>query len=315
MVALIVVRAVVFEPEALETVEASTTASGLARWLSAPTSQGVRIEHSLLRPRRLGFLVQRLPSEDVAVAWEPVLRVEKVAGYTLCRYHEGPPGEPWRHRYCTRPAVTRDGYCRPHSRSAKALYEKCAQGVEAACKQAEKMLAEEEYTIYALDYGGERLKIGMTQSWRLLWRIAEQPHAAAAAIASARGPLAARRMERELARRRGAAETGGRLETRLEKAARLLESSTARTLAERLASRLAALGLTGSYKGYTIAPRTGKPSRFQQPWAQLEALQGRTLRLRDYWSGVLLLEDTGTGEELRIPKAMLVHRALLGGVE
>ena len=308
----VVLRAVIFEPEELGAAEAAARGSGLDNWLSPRGGGGeTRVRLRVLRPRRIGFLVQYPPSPEPVAVWEPVLALRRVHAVRLCRYHEGPRGEPMRHRYCTRLAVTRDGYCRPHSRSWKALYEKCAQGVDAACREAERLLpGGEEYTIYALDYGGTRLKIGLTQSWRLLWRLAEQPHVSAAAVETHGSLVEAREREKQLGRSRAATEgAGARLRDRLRQAARMLTGYAPEAAAARLAEMLHRLGMRGSYQAYTILPRRGAAWLSTATPSDEPPGPGR-YRVLDYWGGLLLLEETTTRRSIVVAKHSLLHYML-----
>jgi len=312
----LVVRAVVFEPLEAGEAEAEARGAGLERWLGG-AGGGASVRLRVLRVARVGLLVQRPPEQRVSAAWSPVLHVKKVLGATLCRYHEGPEGRPWEHRYCTRIATTRDGYCSLHSRSGKALYERCAQGVDAACREADRLLGPREYAVYALDYGAQRLKIGLTQAWRLLWRLAEQPHVSAAVVARRRSLVEARGLEKTLGRRRGATEgAGARLRERLRLSVSAAERAGAEARARRLASLLTGLGLRGRYEAYSVEPMLGygwllSAGVVEEPGE----LEGRRLRLLDYWGGLVLLEDEESGERMAAPKHVLLHRLLAGDVE
>ncbi len=312
----LVVRAVVFEPREAGEAEAGAQGAGLERWLGG-TGASVSVRLRVLRVSRLGLLVQRPPEQRVSVAWSPVLHLKRVLGATLCRYHEGPEGRPWEHLYCTRLATTRDGYCSLHARSGKALYERCAQGVDAACREADRLLGPREYVVYALDYGAQRLKIGLTQAWRLLWRLAEQPHVSAAVVATRRSLVEARGLEKSLGRHRGATEgAGARLRERLRLSVSAAERTGAEARARRLAALLAGLGLRGSYEAYSVEPLLGYQWLLSTPGVEdATVLEGRRLRVLDYWGGLVLVEDTGTGERLAVPKHLLLHRVLAGDVE
>ena len=309
---MLAVRAIVFDYEAVGTFHGETRGSGLDSWLG--NSSRVEVELNVLRVRRVGLLVQELPGRSVGVVWEPILLIEELGGL-LCRFHEGPRGEPWRHRYCTNPAVTHDGYCRVHRGSWKALYERCAQGFDPACLEAYRLKPDEEFSVYVLDYGGSRVKVGLTQSWRFLWRIAEQPHVAAARVYTGR-LLDAREREKKLGRMKLATEgAGARLETRLRLATGLLSRLRERweKAAERLAGMLAGLGLEGSFKAYAVMPRSTSwllpVQRIQDPvW-----LLGRQLQLADYWAGLLALRDnTGVAA---LHRRLLHHRLLRGTIK
>ncbi|KSW12204.1 hypothetical protein CF15_05435 [Pyrodictium occultum] len=200
-----VIRAVIFEHERLGSYRAEARGAGLDSWLGG--GRRVEVVLEVLRITRPGLLVQEPPSRSVEPVWEPLLRIMHI-GVTLCRFHEGPRGEPAKHRYCVNPAETRDGYCRLHRGSWKALYERCAQGIDSACIEAQRLNPGEKYSVYVLDYGGARAKVGLTQSWRLLWRIAEQPHVAAAMVYTG-GLLDARETEKKLGRSRLGTEGAG----------------------------------------------------------------------------------------------------------
>jgi len=299
----VVLRAVVFEAEVVG--EAATSSSGLAEWLGGGGRVSVKLRAE--RVSKLGFLVQEPPNPLAVVAWEPRFRVLRAIGQRYCRHHEG-LGE--RVEYCAKPASAKGGYCREHARSWKALYELCSQGVDAACEEAARAAPPEEFAVYALDFGGG-LKVGLTQLWRLLHRVAEQPHVSAALVA--RGPLTEmRRLERALGRRRAATEgMGVKVAERMRLSAEHLERAGARGAAARLASLLAELGLEGEYEAVTLLPRALEPRRFAsaEP-APLSELEGRELKLLDYWSGVLAFEDTRSGELVFARKQDLLHVAL-----
>lgn len=311
---MIVVRAVMTELEEESTSRAESHGSGLDVWLGKGRGGEVSVELHVLRVKRIGLLVQRLPEEHVKTAWEPVLRVEKI-GEPICRFHEGPWGEPEKHRYCTRRALTRDGYCELHKRSWRALYEKCAQGVDSACASVAPLLQGYEFTVYVLDYGGSIVKAGLTQSWRLLWRISEQPHIAAAAIFHGE-LLDARELEKKLgksplATEGAAARINKRIETSVNTLRRLLNNPE--KIATRLASLLQRLGLKGDYSAYTVLPRSRDPSwviRFRV--LQLEELLGKNIRILDYWAGYLLIETSRDKGILH--KSDLQHIALRGAI-
>ncbi|MEM4639359.1 MAG: hypothetical protein QW498_05005 [Thermofilum sp.] len=291
-----VFRAVVFELEE----------SGAARAESNPNLLGevkVRVHLRALRVRKLGVLVQRLPGSLAEPLWEPVFKLRRADAGALCRFHEEAAGG---EAYCEKPASGPGGYCREHAASWKALYERCAQGDDEACAEAGGA-AEGEFAVYALDYGGMRLKVGLTQLHRFLWRAAEQPHVSAAALASG-GLLRMRELEKELGRRLGATEgAGARLDDRLQSSARALTLSPLEA-AKRLANMLAGIGLEGSFEALQVKPRLLNPREFLAEHCPLNSLAGRRLRLLDYWAGILAFEDVDSGERLLLEKWQLLHR-------
>ncbi len=293
----LVLRAVVFEVEELARVEGE--AASLSAWLGGAA---LRVTLHVLRASRVGLLVQRPPSPEVEVVWEPCLTIASAQGRPLCRYHEG---EYEGARYCSAEATEPGGYCRAHAGSPKALYERCAQGDEQACTRASELLEGEEFLVYALDFGGPKPKVGLTQRWRLLHRVAEQPHTAAAVIAQGR-----LREMRLLERKLGTKATEGvglRVERRLESAARALSLGLP-ALASRAAQALSALGLQGDYEAYTVLPGSAEPQAFLAQPTSLHRLLGLSICVKDYWAGRLLLaSERGT---LVVPKYELLHKPL-----
>lgn len=294
---VLVVRAVVFELEGVGEFRGSSSEDLFGE-------RRVWVHLRVGRIAKLGLLVQRPPEQLTEAVWEPTIVIEGI-GAPLCRFHEDSSGEPL---YCPRGAVTRDGYCEEHARSWRALYERCAQGDERACAEVAST-AGEMFAVYALDYGGPRLKVGLTQLRRFAWRVAEQPHAAAALVAT--GPLAEMRdLERELGGRRTATEGAGvRMEERLKCAVDALSRFGFEALAARLASLLAELGLRGEFHAVAVLPRYEPGSYARAHMSGSGSLVGRGLRLADYWAGLLAFESS-SGERLFVGKQKLLHRAL-----
>lgn len=292
-----VARAVVFELGEVGGFEAASSGG-----LFGESRVVVRL--SVQRVVKLGILLQQPLSQIAEVVWEPTVKIERYSGL-LCRFHEEVDEKP---AYCLKPAVTRDGYCREHAGSWKALYERCAQGVDEACSRVAGSVAG-EFAVYALDYGGFKLKVGLTQLWRLAWRIAEQPHVAAVLVAS--GSLAEMRaLERELGRRQAATEGAGvKLGERVRRAVKVLSASRFEALALRLASLLLELGLEGEFHAVTILPRSGLKPFAEAEARGLDGLVGRELQLIDYWAGLMVFEDR-EGERCFVDKRTLLHKAL-----
>lgn len=297
---MLVLRALVFESNDLGS--SSASARGMESWIRK--EREVKAVLHIKRITRVGLLVQELPNPQVRTLWEPVLSVETVKIGKICRYHDD-YGDA---RYCHRPAVTEEGYCSVHKGSWKALYELCAQGVKEACDKAAEQ-ADEEFTVYALDFGGRKLKIGLTQSWRVLYRLAEQPHVSAALLFKG-SLLQARDLERELGRRKSATEGAGvGLSERLKSACALLSSNEPHSIASRLAAALAELGLEGFFDAFTILPRFFEPELFPKFTSiELQELLGRKLKLCDYWAGLLVLRDQDSDELLVLNKNEVFHK-------
>jgi hypothetical protein len=271
--------------------EASASSVGLGEWLGR--EGGVSVKLCVERVDRLGLLVQKPPEIYATVVWEPRIRINSVGEQRYCRYHED-FGE--KVEYCPKPASARGGYCR--------------EGVDSACEEAARSTSQEDFAVYALDYGGG-LKVGLTQLWRLPYRVAEQPHVSAALVA--KGPLAEMRsLEKALGKRRAATEgMGVRVVERMRLSSNFLERAGAQEAAARLASLLAELGLEGEYEAITLLPRRLEPRRFAsvEP-TPIQSLEGRELKLLDYWAGVLAFEDAHSGELLFARKHDILHAAL-----
>ncbi|RUM46674.1 MAG: hypothetical protein DSY37_04815 [Hyperthermus sp.] len=304
---LLTLRSVIFETEKV----LETRQHAQPPLLVKDRDSGVEVLLKVLRIRRLGLLVQEAGSPRPYIVWDPLLRLHRIDYARVCRYHTGPPGKPWEHTYCTHIAVGREGYCRSHANSAKALYEKCAQGSESACNQAYELLKGEEFSVYVLDYGGSKVKVGLTQEWRLIWRIAEQPHVAAAKVFTG-GLREARGLEKKLGRHRIATEgVAVRVKERMLKAAREVEriNSEANRIAKRLASFIAALGFSGTFEAYTILPMNNRPTEIVKAReVGVGELELELLALSDYWAGRMLLETMKS--KVTIDKNMLLHRLL-----
>ncbi len=308
-----IVRGVVFTPRPLGGVEARVEAVGLQKWLGGG-GEGVTVYHSLVVQSEQFLAAQSPPEPRPRLYRFPVaLRIRGV-GKRICRYHEGPDGRIEEHVYCLKPAVTQQGYCRDHAKSVQALFEKCAASDIEACSIVDTAWRGESYTVYALDYGGDRLKIGLTRSWRLLWRIAEQPHVSAAVIKTTGSLVEARGYEREMGSRRTAGEGGGvRILDRLLSSTALLRSLDQRGLAERLASMLHALGVKGRVEAYTVLPR-GDPAAYVKAKTVrgIDELVGQEMLIEDYWAGLLYARTEGG--PVVVPKKTLQHILLYGEI-
>ncbi|AFZ70556.1 hypothetical protein Calag_0815 [Caldisphaera lagunensis DSM 15908] len=99
---------------------------------------------------------------------------------SFCEWHNGPLDEvddPTKRFYCP---ISSEGFCSKHKRSDRAIYSLCLsyRGEKAleACKTIDKKITKGEYIVYLIDYGGQLPKVGTTRKFRLLERIAEQPH-------------------------------------------------------------------------------------------------------------------------------------------
>ncbi len=188
------------------------------------------------------LIVQNPESPDAIIA-----RVDRI-GFAdkpwtqYCRWHSGPLWErddPSKRIYCTAAA---DGYCRQHRRSERALYEACVslpgdRGLS-ACRILDS-IGRTEYAVYITDGAAGGAKVGMTRLFRVVDRVAEQPHNVAtivyvvdsaylarkAEISISKSGVASERRARSRRRLRGAAEAAAIVSGAAEKASRLLGTS------------------------------------------------------------------------------------------
>jgi len=226
-----------------------------------------------------------------------------------CRWHSGSlweRDEPWKRIYCTAPA---EGYCRQHRRSERAVYEACVslpgeRGL-AACRALDA-LGRTTYAVYVTDGGGAgKAKVGMTRMFRLLDRLAEQPHRAAAVVYEADSAYEARRAELAISRAGLASERRARSPRRghqLPEAAALVASvaeKAARLVGGEWDGRL--LRVTSSAERLVSTLRESRPER----------LVGARWSVSGYWGGYLALYSPGRGRAVVNEKRLLHLEALL----
>ena len=303
-------RAVIFGYSKVS--EATTTEGfrGLDKWFQTSYSEdrGVIVEHAVYRVSEVGFLIQKLGGRYAETIWTSrIVFKDAKPSYLVCRYHEDTDyGE--RVEYCSKLTRSSRGYCSLHANTPKVLYEMCAQGVDDACRKASRYFDKESFTVYLLDYGGSRVKVGLTRSSRFLWRISEQPHIATAQVFV--GDLISSRIrEKELGRHRFATEgPGARLEKRVELAMKIVEErgSDASFLGRRVASFISILGLSGTFRSYTILPNNVSLLK-KAMRIDIEKLLGRKLIVKDYWGGFVVFSDEDTGEYFLVSKKSLLH--------
>ena len=253
------------------------------------------------RVELLGLLLQDPPSADVYL-YTGAFTLPGPGGFEqYCRWHNGPLAErddPEKRLYC--PEVAPQGYCRRHRRSLRALYDECMSRSGLRSLEACRALDEREkleYTVYLLVAGGA-VKVGATRSWRLLDRLAEQPHDAATVLATVEGAYEARRLELEVARRGIASERPSRRAR-----GRRLHPGAAAALLEAAAERAAReLGLGWGGRVLRVSPPSDLPGEVSPA-----RLAGKTLRARGYWGGLLIVDADGSPASLGTRE--LMHRA------
>ncbi len=285
------------EPLSKETV--STGSTGLMAFMGG--GEDVVLETYRLVFR--GLVVQDLETGTLKLL-DPGSRFRVAALEPRCRWHDGPldrRDDPLARTYClARVHENSLGYCKAHRGSLRALYEECFggnRGLEACRRLDEKLGGRVSYTVYLTVHSGTRVKVGVTRSFRLLDRLAEQPHDAATVLLETSSAVEARAAERRVSGLPGFSDKGPRRPGQAGRPnlALLLDAS-------RRAASL--LGISWEPRALKIqAPDTLGNAR------SIGALGSGVYTLRGYWGGFLLLED-GSGL-VAVRCGRLTHRALL----
>lgn len=245
----------------------------------------------LAQSLRDGGSVLLRPSSRVLVMGE--------ADPPYCRWHDGSlyrHDDPLERRYCTR--RTPRGYCNEHIGSLRALYETCVAGwsLDACRKVDEELGTELKYTIYMVAHGGRKVKVGLTRSFRLLNRLAEQHHLVATVILETDSLLKARKAEMRLSGEAGVSDKGPR---------KLVDGDrqAAADLLARVAERVAMdLGIDWKRRLLYVEspyrlPEPGRPSMRSE------------YRIAGYSQGFLLLE--GSEGMISVKLSTSAHKLIL----
>ncbi len=266
-----------------ETVEART-AAGLEAYLGEPTGT-VGLEIYTIEFK--GIVAQN-PGEENVYLIEAGSKVRIEPGVRqYCRWHTGPldrRDNVLERRYCNLTSDTRSGYCLKHSRTYRALYDRCVgtSGEYAleACRKVEERI-KVPMGVYILDRGLEKYKAGVSRSWRLEDRIAEQPHVVASIVARGLGLVESRELEIKLSQHHHIQQLTKRTEPKS-----VLSHSPEKRL-PLLYSVVKSLGL--QVKPEFLAVRPGR----EELWSNASPIKEPegVYTLLDYWGGYLLLEN------------------------
>ncbi len=205
-----------------------------------------------------------------------------------CKWHSGPLSEkddPIKRLYCI---IEADGYCRLHRRSERAIYDVCmsTSGYRAleACRYLDR-LVKAEYALYMVDYGKPRVKVGVTRTFRLLERIAEQPHIVAVLLGIFDSAYEARKAEMMLSKKGFIVERRRKDLPKQDNSKIVASISRLHTLASIVSKEL---GLNPSRNLFrvtsVIEPRDAIILKRDQ-------LYTRTLKPAGYWGGFIFLRD------------------------
>ena len=249
---------------------------------------------------RLDYLLVQPEGYSDVFPYRGPLRVAPGPWNTYCQWHDGPLDEaddPTKRLYCT---VQAEGFCSKHRRSDRAIYTLCLDSRSAMALEACKRIDESfrgEYVVYMLDFGSDKPKVGTTRKFRLLERIAEQPHIVATVLVETDSLYEARKAELELSRQGVGVESwrhkwvlgldlyfsAMRLSEAAEKASKLLGRSWDGTL-------------------FTVTANVPQRPLVTEP----ETLAGREFEILGAWGGFLVVP--GPKQPLALKYSQLMHR-------
>ncbi len=241
---------------------------------------------TVYRVEGLDLIVQRVGYADAERTSGP-LEIAPAPWRTYCRWHDGPLDKrdnPWERIYCTEEA---EGYCRVHKRSLRSLYEICMSLRSPKSLEACRALDREvkaEYTLYMIHTGGKGLKVGVTRSFRLLERIAEQQHSVATVLGVYDSAYRARMAETHVSKSGMAVERGV-------KRLRRPDPGQGVHLLSWIAEKVSGvLGTSWSGRLFRVKP---DQEVFHAVQASPYKIPGSRFEPRTYWGGILVAHSGG----------------------
>ncbi len=254
-------------------------------------------------PVSLDYLLVQPEGYSDVFKYTSELEIAQEPWQSYCQWHNGPLDEtddPLKRLYCP---VAAEGFCPKHRRSERALYTLCldsrSEKALEACKYIDS-LVKGEYAVYMVDYGGDKPKVGTTRRFRLLERIAEQPHTLATVIMETGSLLEARRAEINISR------SGIAVESWRHKLLMPQDHYFASFRLSEAASRASKLlGVQWDEKIFAITSEQFTTARPRV--IDVEKLTGAELLPVASWGGFLMFKDK-TGQSLAVKASQLMHR-------
>ncbi len=249
---------------------------------------------------RLEYLLVQPEGYSDVFPFKGRLRIAPGPWNAYCQWHDGPLDEaddPTKRLYCT---VQADGFCSKHRRSKRAVYTMCLDSRSSMALEACRKIDESvrgEYVVYMLDFGSDKPKVGTTRKFRLLERIAEQPHLLATVLIETDSLYEARKAELELSRQ------GIGVESWRHKWVLGLDLYFSAVRLSEAAER-ASRQLGGSWGGDMFTVTANVPQR--PLTAEPAALEGKELEILGTWGGFLVVP--GPRQPIVLKYSQLLHK-------
>lgn len=283
---------------------------GLERFLGSSREA----EISRYRVKFKGIIVQEEGGSELHVIGSGDKIVLVGGGKNYCRWHSGDIAEqdnPLRREYCRREAVTALGYCNEHRDSLRAIYSKCfeSSGVESLRNcwiLDEKTRGKIEYALYLLAYSSTGIKVGATRYWRILNRIAEQPHVLATVLYKSDSAVKTRELEMRIGRLEGFTEIPHR--SLREAIATPISTTIYKIVRQRDKIERVLRIRVLNHEIFRIDPGVDPAIYVKAQETRLENLSDKVLEVIDYYTGYLLLSDTTTNTYYILKTGRILHK-------
>lgn len=254
-------------------------------------------------PVSLDYLLVQPEGYSDVFKYTSELKIAQEPWQSYCQWHNGPLDEaddPLKRLYCP---VAAEGFCSKHRRSERAIYTLCldsrSEKALEACKYIDSVV-KGEYVVYMLDYGGDKPKVGATRKFRLLERIAEQPHVVATVIMEVDSLLAARKAEMRIS------SSGIAVESWRHKLLNAQDHYFASLRLSEAASKASKLlGVQWDNKLFSIVSQDFISMRPRV--VDAESLVDKSLIPWASWGGFIMFKDSG-GSLVAVKSSQLMHK-------